>query len=201
MVKGSIPTARVYLNALAKTLFDADWARAYLELLESDPTLSTDRRIQQLRASMLEKDRPVHSTGHDPERGSQVIVERMFLDLLEKNPMNRMAFEYLMAFYMLNKRLDDLCRNLGRLKQLGYPGTPRLYEEALLARALDKQDGSEPGIPEISMELRLRAEMFMGALARFSYDRDPRHLDEFRDSYLYYHFCTYPVPRKQVRRR
>jgi DNA-binding SARP family transcriptional activator len=164
-------------------------------VLESDPGLSMDGEIQRLRASLVEKDRPVHLTGNDSEYGRN-LAEVMLLELLDRNPKNRMAFEYLMAYYMVSKRLDDLCRHLERVKQFGYRETPRLYEEALLARALDKQDGSEPDIPEVSMESRLRAEMFMGAYRRSFYERDLRHLEEFRNSYLYYHFCSYPAPRK-----
>jgi hypothetical protein len=198
MVKDNIPTARVYLNALARTLSDADWACGYLALLESDPALSTDRRIQHLRGLMIEKDRPVHASGDDPKYGPN-LAERMLLELLERNPKNRMAFEYLMTFYMMNRRLDDLCRNLGRVKELGYFETPPLYEEAVLARALDGRAGSEQDALEVSVESRLKAEMFMGALNRFSYDGNPRHLDGFGNSYLYYHFCTSPPPGRKAR--
>jgi len=39
MVKDNLGTARIYLGALSKTLFHADWANNYLDQLESDSSL------------------------------------------------------------------------------------------------------------------------------------------------------------------
>jgi len=189
MAKGNIPTARVYLNALARTLFDAGWARGYLELLKSDPALSTDREIQRLRGMMLEKDRPVLPAAYDDGTGFNA-MERMLLDLLERNPGNRMACEYLMALYMLNKRLDRVGGHLDRLRQAGFARMPRLYEEALVARAWVHKDRDEPGPVEVSEEVRAGAGMFMGALNAFRQSRDPGSMEGFRGGYLYYYFCV-----------
>jgi len=108
MVKANHDSARVYLGALSKTLFDADWANYYLARLKSDPDLSEETEIQRLRSLCLQKD-----FGY-----TTVPVEKMLLRLLEKNKQNRMAFEYLMAWYMLNKHLGKLALNIGRLQDL-----------------------------------------------------------------------------------
>ncbi len=42
-----------------------------------------------------------------------------------------MAFEYLMAYYLLSRRPDMVARNLYRLDDFGYTKIPVLYEEAL----------------------------------------------------------------------
>jgi len=122
MAKGNINSARIFLNKLAKTLFDAKWAEDYLELLLSDPNLLTDSQIQHLRSMMLQKDYAF----------SVIDYEDILLDLLEKNPQNRMAFEYLMAAYLLTNHLDGFVRNIARLDDFNYSKIPRLYEEALL---------------------------------------------------------------------
>ncbi len=130
MVKGNIGAAKIYLGALGKTLFDADWARDYLTRLQSDPNLSTDEDIQQLRCVRLKKDHPTVVFAN----------ERMFLTLLSENSKNRMAFEYLMSWYLLTKQLDKLVGNIGRLKELGYSAIPRHYEEAILIYAYAKKE-------------------------------------------------------------
>ena len=56
----------------------------------------------------------------------------MLLALLERNPRNRMALEYLMAHYLLNVEVDKLVRNLHRFDDLGYRHLPRHCEEALV---------------------------------------------------------------------
>jgi hypothetical protein len=121
MVKGRIGSARIYLGALSKTFFYADWAKEYLDRLESDPNLSTDKEIQRLRGLSVEKD--------DSAVFSQ--NEGALLALLEKNSRNRMVFEYLMSWYLLTKQLDKFAGNIERLKDFDYSEVPRLYEEAL----------------------------------------------------------------------
>ena len=49
-----------------------------------------------------------------------------------KHHFHKMAFEYLMAYYMLNGKLEKAVDNLARLNDLGYQRIPRHYEELLL---------------------------------------------------------------------
>jgi hypothetical protein len=122
MVKGDYNAARVYLGALSKTLFHANWADTYLKKLRSDPALETDQQVQQLRSIML-----AQNYGF-----SKYKTDRMLLDLLETNSQNRMAFEYLMAYYLLGKKCDKIVENLHRLKDHQYFEIPGLYQEAVL---------------------------------------------------------------------
>ncbi|NQT22772.1 MAG: hypothetical protein HQ579_04945, partial [Candidatus Omnitrophica bacterium] len=122
MVKGNLGSAKIYLGKLSKTLFHAEWANNYLDLLQTDPGLSGDKYIQHLRSLYLDKDCLTHS----------LLMEKTLLELLEKNSQNRMAFEYLMARYMLNKHLGKFVQNLERLQDFGYKELPTHYEEAAL---------------------------------------------------------------------
>ena len=122
MVKGNLGSAKIYLGALSKTLFNADWAKHYLDLLETDPDLSTDKYIQHLRSLCLDKDCPMYA----------LLKEKTLSWLLERNSQNRMAFEYLMAWYMLNKQLSKLVQNCARLQDFDYRQLPTHYEEAAL---------------------------------------------------------------------
>jgi hypothetical protein len=122
MVKQDINTARVYLGALTKTPFHADWADNYLKLLDSGADPSTDKHIRHLTSLTVEND--YGFTGFRPER--------ILLDLLDKNRYNHMAFEYLMAWYLLTSQLDSFVQNLHRLDDFDYPQIPPLYEQAIL---------------------------------------------------------------------
>src|SRR4030042_1821497 len=122
MVKGDLGAAKVYPGTLSKTLFNADWAKHYLNLMENDPDLSSDKYIQHLRSLCLDKDCFIYA----------LFKEKTLLWLLERNSQNRMAFEYLMAWYMLNKQLGKLVQNFERLQDLGYREVPTHYEEAAL---------------------------------------------------------------------
>ena len=135
MVKGDIGTAKIYLGALSKTLFDAAWARSYLEKIERDPNLTTDKEVQDLRSKTPRIDRDFKD-----------LDESIFFDLLARNKHNRMAFEYLMAFYLLTNQFDKFMVNIERLDDFDYKGIPRVYEEAILLYSnLTKKQVEVPG--------------------------------------------------------
>ena len=53
-------------------------------------------------------------------------------ELLRRNKHNKMAFEYLMAHYLLTKQLDKFIESLPRLDDFGYKSIPRHYQEAIV---------------------------------------------------------------------
>ncbi|MFH1616432.1 MAG: DUF6057 family protein [Planctomycetota bacterium] len=123
MAKANYGAARVYLGALSRTLFYSHWANKYLDLLETDPNrLSEDEDIRGLRRIMLRNEFAY----------SEVKYEKLLLQLLAENRQNQMAFEYLMALYLMSRHLDKFSENLYRLKDFGYTQIPRHYEEAIL---------------------------------------------------------------------
>lgn len=122
MAKNDIGSARVYLGALSKTLFDAEWARKYLTLLEADPNLATDQKIQHLRRIAFKEDRGTWFSAKDQLLG----------ELLAENKTNHMAFEYLNAWYLQTKQLPRFLQNIRLLNEFSYREIPALYEEAIL---------------------------------------------------------------------
>jgi hypothetical protein len=59
-------------------------------------------------------------------------AETMLRQLLASNPQNQMAFEYLMAHYLLTGDLKKLAGQVGQLDNFAYATIPRRIEEALL---------------------------------------------------------------------
>lgn len=180
MVKGNIGAAKVYLGALAKTLFDAGWARDYLTRLQSDPNLSTDENIQQLRSIRLKKDHPTVVFAN----------EKMFLTLLSENSKNRMALEYLMSWYLLTKQLDKLVGNIERLKELGYSQFPRHYEEAVLIYAYARNEPVFLHGYEVRPEARREIEGFSGIFNSYGKNKQAaihKLVENHGGSYFFYH--------------
>lgn len=117
----NLSTAKVYLGTLARAPFHGVWARDYLERLERDPALASDEEIARLRASMVRRDSVL-----------ALPLDEELLQLLAANPQNRMAFEYLMTYYLLTKNLNAFVKNISRVKEFpGFEITP-LWDEALL---------------------------------------------------------------------
>ncbi len=52
--------------------------------------------------------------------------------LVDENPDNRRAFEYMMSWLMLGKNVDILVNNIRLMKNMGYTRIPRHIEEAIL---------------------------------------------------------------------
>jgi hypothetical protein len=122
LVKGQIESARVYLNALSRYPAYAKEAQNILRKLQEDPLLERDTRVQYLRNIMDNND--LTFVSYDEEKWLN--------QLLSRNKNNKMAFEYLMAHYLLNGQLDKFVENLPRLDDFGYENIPRHYQEAIL---------------------------------------------------------------------
>lgn len=123
IIKGEKDTARLYLNALKKDLIYRDRAVAMLSGLDNGFGTEQAAYIRQINSCMRRRDNGRLATES---------VEEMLTSLLGQNPHNRMAFEYLMADYLLAGQVDKIEANMGRLADLGYDETPTLYEEAIL---------------------------------------------------------------------
>ena len=121
LAKGQIEAAKVFLRTLSKDLIFAHRGREMLRRLEDDPELANDKTIQYIR-----------SVAPDKASVSNTLDDEFFTQLLEKNSNNKLAFEYMMAFYLLTKQVDKFAANLGLLNDLGYKKLPQHYEEALV---------------------------------------------------------------------
>jgi hypothetical protein len=122
IVKRRTETARVYLKALSKNLIYSKEAKNLLRLLESDPHLEFDEKIQRLRSVMIIDDQLYNDYNE----------EVWLQELLRRNKYNKMAFEFLMAHYLLTRQLDKFVENLPRLDDFRYESIPRHYQEAIL---------------------------------------------------------------------
>jgi hypothetical protein len=134
LIKGRVDAARVYLNVLRDDLTYGGWAEGYLQRLRESQNLD-DPLILRVRSLMITKD-DVHRTQVRLPNGEwSVSAEKTLESLLDRNPRNRMAFEYLMAVHLLKKDLPAVAAALPRLQAFSYAETPLLYEEAALLYA------------------------------------------------------------------
>lgn len=128
VLKQRVETARACLAVLASDLRHRAWAEALRRELQADPSLSKRQDLQRVRSRMYRKDYVGNLPNMNPD-------EEMLRYLLVANPHNRMAFDYLMAHYLLTLRDDQVVRNVRYLKEFGYTRVPRHCEEAVLLHA------------------------------------------------------------------
>jgi hypothetical protein len=141
IIKGQNNTARIYLNALRKDLIYRNKASSILNGLkdgfEPDKAVTIERI-----GSYIRRD-------GNPRLYTESI-EEMLTGLLRHNPYNRMAFEYLMACYLLAGQFEGITANVERLADLGYQEIPTLYEEALLI--YQGMHGRKPTLNELKIK-------------------------------------------------
>ena len=178
IIKGNLDTAGIYLEALSKTLFDAHWANDYLNRLEQAQSLVINDRIQYLQLSMSKKD-----------YGSLYFInEELMFHLLKKNRKNKMAFEYLMARYLLDAKLDEFIQNLYRLDDFNYSEIPPLYEEAILYMLNGGKAVNLHG-RRISADSQQRFTDFINIYSRYKGNKHAAFKElknKYGDSYLFY---------------
>jgi len=159
---GRPQAAGVFLHRLERNPRQAAWARWRLAQLEADPAGDRDVRLQALRSVMVRSDHP----------GAYVDTETLLRQALEANPHNRMAYEYLMAYYLLGSRLDQAIQLMSRREEVGLTRVPRPYEEAwLLHERLRKADAAPSINLPITSAARERFRVFEERSSRFRNDR------------------------------
>lgn len=118
LINGQYEVAAKYLNILDQTLFYKDWATKYKSYVLDPTKISQDKELAEKRLFIAKNDFISYDLG--------------LPELLKEHPENKMAFEYLMAVFLLNKDITSFAANIYRLKELGYHEIPVNYEEALL---------------------------------------------------------------------
>lgn len=184
MISGKNQTARVYLRALQKRLFFSQWAKAYLTKLERDPALSGDEEIQRLRARIPKEN-----------EGRFIATPEMQLKAqIEHGNKNKMAFEYLLALYMLRGELWNVVEVAGRMEEYDYEEIPVAFEEVILLNNTHNERKISLKRLNIRAETKRRFDEFMAVTRRYRTKAAARSelASKFRDTYLYYYFYGLP---------
>jgi tetratricopeptide (TPR) repeat protein len=138
----------------------------------------------------------------EPSRCSEFFInyqypDHILLKLLQGNPKNRMAFEYLMACNMLEMDFEQVkwCMDT-YFKNFDYPAIPVHYEEALMVYQHLKQSNDDSNSPyPISRATRDRYNRYIQAyLASQGSKRNFEQLQkQFGDTYWFYLHFVNPV--------
>ena len=180
LLKNRPQAARIFLNVLSLIPFQGERAN------NAWPT--TDAQITTAERAMLA---PMHAPGltndvlHDG-----LPVGRLLEVLLASHPTNQMAFEYLMADYLLSLDLKGAVEHLRLLDNFDYARIPRPYEEALLL--FQELAGVKAGLKgrTIRPETVERYRQFAETVSRLkgSAEEQAALAARFGDTYWYYFY-------------
>ena len=178
--KGEPKTAHKYFELLKKNPLFKKWAQQHEDYISNEVLLMEDERLRQIRTWVNHTD--------FISRADAPLEDLEFL--LENNPSNKMAFEYLMAGYLLTGQISKLGKQMYRLKDFGYPGIPRLYEEALFLNLIrTNPETLKEKAHQFHRETLIRFQGFQKILAGSKQDRKAA-LEKLKqlygNSYWYY---------------
>lgn len=151
IVKDRPDAARVFLRWLSRDLVYGAWARERLQQLADDPRLENDPEVSDIRQHMMREDSLVVSN-YD-----------LLTALVQENPHNRAAVEYLTAYHLLTCQIEQVAKQLPRLREAGYDHLPTSYGEALLLYCQLSGQQPDAGGWTISHEAMVRFDQFMAA--------------------------------------
>ena len=119
--------------------------------------------------------------------------------LVGKNPGNRMAYEYMIASFLIRREIDSAGTHTAGLRTLNYPKIPRLYEEALLLYGF--LTGKDPDLSGYAISDETMSS-FKHFCALFYSKHGGRAGDAYRDligpfgnSYFFYYLYGFPKAR------
>lgn len=109
--------------------------------------------------------------------------------LLDNDPDNQMAFEYLMSQLLLSNHVERFAKNLQYIRNFDYPAMPPVYEEALFIYQLGASDEEFEQIGfTVGEETRRRFDRYYELLQS---NQLQRLQNEFGNTYWYYlHFIS-----------
>jgi len=179
--KGNSDAAAVYSRKLAGMPLYRKQALSFLEKLEDSTKLAADGTILRLRTCMDTSDYFLFSARE----------ETMLQCLLKSNPKNRMAYEYLIAYYLLTGRPGNAAEAISRAAERGFHTLPRHWQEALcITMSQDSAWAARAADLPIQPETMDRFDRFMQRYSVLENDpaTAPRELQaEFGDSYFYFY--------------
>ncbi|MCL4179940.1 MAG: hypothetical protein KJ072_19615 [Verrucomicrobia bacterium] len=188
LVRGLTNAAGIFLNRLEAYPEHQSWVDRFRAGLGTDASVMPDPTITRIRENLLGGDRIA----------AGLTTERLLQLALESNPRNVMAFEYLLAHQLLQRRLLFAVRTLAKSPRSHDGPLPRHYAEAVvLHRSL------YPGISVAGLLERVPPAVlacfqdFHKVMARAAGELErvqPEAGRDFGNTYWYYYFFGFLEP-------
>ncbi|MDF1576124.1 MAG: DUF6057 family protein [Bacteroidales bacterium] len=132
LVRGNHKIAEKYMDHLESALFQRKTAEHYRQFLNKPQAMLTDPEFGP--GMEIRVDQDFFAEGSDLEKNLSL--------LLWNNPANPQAFDYLMALFLLEKRIDEIAENLPAYLNIRAGRMPVLLDESLLVYKITHPEDS-----------------------------------------------------------
>jgi hypothetical protein len=120
IINGQYDIAKKYLIPLSHTLFLRRWANDCLKSLWNENEINSHTEWRELR-----KMQPASDFFYNSDQ-----MDRSMQVLFQTDSHNKVAFEYLMAFYLIKKNFDGFLLNIHLVNNMNYNEMPLVFQEA-----------------------------------------------------------------------
>ena len=180
LINGHYNVCEKYLKLLGKTMFYGKWAKSTMTFLFNEEKIKNDPVWGEKRRLMVRNDYFFHVMN----------IEAVLNRMVKEHPDNKMAFEYLMAFYLIKKDLRNFLNFMPMMEKIQYREVPASYQEAILyIIGLNNKDPMTDSPPYISQNTKLRMKAYEDIFNAYP-DAQERLKQKFSGTYWYYlHFA------------
>ena len=176
LVNGHYKIARRYMHVLQSTLFYGRWANHYLAILGDEQAIDNDARYGALRLKRQKQNDQL-----------MYAKDQILAQLVEENPKNKLAADYLLAYTMLRLDLEKVTDYTLRLKDKVYQHVPKAVQESIAGYWILSH-------PNDSLPMPINKEVFQTTASYFSIVNktgnmfDPSlDVPPYKQSYWHYH--------------
>lgn len=184
IIEKDYKVAEKYITVLGEMLFFRDWAQNFKPYLNNDSLVNSDNFFKQKTDLLTYIDAFVETENNDIN----------LLMLLHTNPQNKMAFEYLLSYYLLEKDVIQFAKNIDHIRNFDYPQFPRLYEEAfLIYKTHPEAEEIDLGKYKISWETMMRFNTYAQTYSKYKSNKSMAAKvlkPQFGNTYWYYFHFT-----------
>ena len=179
LINGNYTIAVKYLKTLKSTLFYGKWANKYLEHINDETYIN--QAFGQMRGLRLTEGRELISPQKD----------ELLLALVRHNQENKLAWDYLLAYALLQLNQDKVAHYMQLAREAGYGHVPRAVQECLLGNRMLHREEQPPIDFKADDNVETITRAFITILNE-SRDMNNAQLSEppFSQTYWYYQFQT-----------
>lgn len=181
LLTGNYRLTKKYTGIMENTLFYKSWARKHEMMAEDTSLIRSDPDLGNKLMILPRADFFIYL--ESPETNLPLLVN--------ENPDNRRAFEYMMSWLLLSKNVEILANNIRLMKKMGYTRIPRHIEEAIMIYYNSKGVFPDMGGLTVSNETFLRFDQYFATYmtARQNPSTFKEKMQKFNNTFWYYfHF-------------
>ncbi|MDX8338048.1 DUF6057 family protein [Draconibacterium sp. IB214405] len=183
IIDGQYKLAERYLWYLERTLFYRKWAINAKQYLYNDDKITTHPVWRELRKQRVHDDFYYQYENND----------LALVSLLRSDQQNKMAYEYLMGWYLLRKDFDEFLKYLPLVNTFDYKKFPVVFQEALayIFTLYDEVPENLKQFP-ISAEVQQQLNRYAQAFQQGGSNKPDEMKKLFGNTYWYYvHFTEF----------